>query len=314
MEQSIEIPEGFEFDSDVTDLDSILGEMEPEALLQSGYPFSRNPDALRQKIDENAMTADFVIVTRGTDINRNGHMVQIAPGGDGEGIKLDHYEKNPVVYFDHGFGFPVPIARSSLPKLSKSKATATATFSQILPEAAVFFGLIAEGILNTASVSFLPTKARRFKPKSKELGEDEEDFRPWMSYDFLSSDLLEWSVVGVPADPGAVRKCLDRRQINGYRITQRLIAPLEKMAGPKPVQSGPGPEELKRQRLEREAKEQAAKEAAEKQRKKNLEHAVAQANKVINDAFSPLSLGISAVSQRIEKLGSEIKQATGKVE
>src|SRR5690606_19366119 len=99
MEQYNDISEGFEFDSNVTNLDSIFCEMEPEALLQSRYPFSRNPDALRQKIDENAMTSDFVIVTRGTDINRNGHMVQIAPGGDGEGIQLDHYEKNPVVYF-----------------------------------------------------------------------------------------------------------------------------------------------------------------------------------------------------------------------
>jgi len=310
MDSVIDIPEGYELHTELTETDSILQEVSSDLLLPNGYPFSPSHEALKQAVDESAMTADFIIVTRGNDINRNGSMVQIVADERGEGIKLNHYQNNPVVYFDHGFGFPIPIARSSLPKLYKTKATATATFSQILPEASIFFGLIAEGILNTASVSFLPTKARLFKPKSsRNLSEDETEFRPYMAYDFLTSDLLEWSVVGVPADPEAVRKCLDRGQINGYRLTQRVMEPLQKMAGPKPVQSGPGPEELKRRREAEEAQRQAA----EAEKKKILETVCAITKETITQAFEPVKTKVSAVSQRIDGFDSKLKQVTGKV-
>lgn len=303
-----DIPAHLEFDADLSSMDAILDDLPSDAVLENGYPFMRSGDAVRQAIDEAAMTADFIIVTRGSDINRNGHMCQIAPGADGEGFKLDNYANNPVVYFDHGYGFNIPIAKSSLPKLTKKHATATATFSQVLPEAAIFFGLIAEGILNTASVSFLPLKAKRFKAKQLDkLKEDEEDFRPWMSYDFLTSELLEWSVVGVPADPGAIRKCLDRRSVNGYRITQRLIAPLEKMSGPKPEMSGPGPEELKRERLQLQKLRASLDLKSDALNEIETRARAAQASLVataIKDAFAPLQQAVEASGKRLDAIAA----------
>lgn len=210
------------------DRDEILQHLQgDEDTLPGGYPFSRCSDAVRQEIDPAAMTASFVIVTRGKDVNRNGHRVQITASDDGGGFLLDSFGQNPVVFFDHGFhGVPWPIGRSDTPKLSASKATASVTFSQSLPEARVVFGLLDEGILNTASVSFLPLKGRLFKPARQKLGEDEFDFRRDQAFDFLTNDLLEWSVVGVPADPGAVRKALDRGQVGGERITRQMQAAL----------------------------------------------------------------------------------------
>jgi hypothetical protein len=221
--------------------DAILAKLsEDDEFLAGGYPATRCSDAVvvRDAINETAMTADFVIVTRQKGINRNGHRVLIAPDEElgGKGLVLDNFATNPVVLWNHGFGgVPFPIARSTMPVLSAKRATATAQFSKTLPEAAQIFALIAEGILNTSSISFLPSLARLFKPESKELDGDMTDFARGYAFDFLTNDLLEWSVVDIPADPGAVRKCLERGSIAGERITQSLRPSLVKMAGDKPV-------------------------------------------------------------------------------
>lgn len=208
-------------------------------LLPNGYPQARCQDAV-QKVDESAMTADFVIVTRKADINRNGHKVQIVESDNGGGLLLDNFQRNPVVLFDHGMtGLPFPIARSTVPELTKFQARAQATFSQSLPEAVQLFALISEGILNAASISFLPFKARIFKPSREELDEDEIDFRPPVSLDMLTNDLLEWSAVVVPADPGAIRKFLDRGHVNGERLTQNIYQALRKKT-PEPAAQSPG--------------------------------------------------------------------------
>lgn len=213
-----------------------------EVVSDSFDPSEWYDEAVVQGVDASSMSAAFVIVTRGKSINRNGHMVQIAPDKDAEGIKLDNYRTNPVVLFDHGFGFPMPIGISEDPKgrntvkLMKNKATAVAYFSQRLPEAVQVFALIDEGILRTSSISFLPERGRLIKQQSAER-DGEVSFEPWQSFDFIESDLLEWSVVGIPADPGAVRKCLDRGQINGERITAPLRQSLVRMAGEAPVWS-----------------------------------------------------------------------------
>ena len=55
--------------------------------------------------------------------------------------------------------------------------------------------------------------------------------------DYTESDLLEWSVVSIPADPGAVRRCLDRGHVNGEAITMSLQGVMKRMGGPAPVWS-----------------------------------------------------------------------------
>lgn len=217
--------------------EEILDSLDSESLEGNGYPATRDSLSVRQRIDEKAMTADFIIVTSKTDINRNGHRVQITSGDGGKGLLLNNFKRNPVVFFDHAqTGLSLPIARSSVPELFDNRATATAEFSQSLPEAMQIFALIAEGILGTASIGFMPLKARYFIPKQESTGEDEVQFRNGRALHFMSNDLLEWSVVGVPADPGAVRRSLDLGKIGGEKITQSVRNALSKHAGENPVQ------------------------------------------------------------------------------
>lgn len=193
------------------------------SLTRGGYPFFRTDDAVKQAVNPNDMTADFVIVTRSKGSNRNGCMVQITPGDAGGGIILDSYQKNPVVLLNHGEQFSLPIGVSSVPVLAEKKATATVKFSQRLPEAAQVFALIDEGVLRTASISYLPLKARMQSLKRKKSeSEAEIEFEGDRCIDFTESDLLEWSVVTIPADPGAVRRFLELGKIRDEKITQAI--------------------------------------------------------------------------------------------
>lgn len=220
------------------------------ALLPSGYPCAQSSDAVVMgKADPKTMSVPFVIVTRSNQLNRHGNKVQIAPTADGkhQGMRLDNYKTNPVVLFDHGMsGLPLPIGVSedkqgnSTIKLFNSKAEGTVFFSQRLPDAVQIYALVDEGILRTASISFLPLKAQRIVQKQgqQEVGDNGEPIMnlqtPWMPLDFLESDMLEWSVVGIPADPGAVRKFLDRGKINTEKLTFGVRQALTHMAEAKP--------------------------------------------------------------------------------
>lgn len=220
------------------------------ALLPSGYPCAQSSDAVVMgKADPKTMSVPFVIVTRSNQLNRHGNKVQIVPTADGkhQGMRLDNYKTNPVVLFDHGMsGLPLPIGVSedkqgnSTIKLFNSKAEGTVFFSQRLPDAVQIYALVDEGILRTASISFLPLKAQRIvqKPGQQEVGDNGEPIMnlqtPWMPLDFLESDMLEWSVVGIPADPGAVRKFLDRGKINTEKLTFGVRQALAHMAEAKP--------------------------------------------------------------------------------
>ena len=224
------------------------------ARLPSGYLQTLDSESVVQAaVDAKDMSVPFVIVTRGAGFNRAGNKVQIVPGEYGQGLQSEDYVRNPIVLLDHGMGFSLPIAKSetrdgkSTLNLMATRAEARAYFSQSLPEAVQVFALIDEGILRTASIQFRPVKAikMRWKPdEAKTTAKGEEIVNFWdlrMQYagmaclDFVESTLLEWSVVSIPADTGAVRKCLDRGTIGTERITQSLVPMLQGMAGEKQV-------------------------------------------------------------------------------
>lgn len=207
-------------------------------LLPSGYPSYRSSETVLQKVSPGDMSASFVILTRQKAPNRHGNIVQIVPGDRGDGLLLDHYQLNPVVLFDHGLQMSLPIGTSESPagdlkvKLGKSKAIATAYFSQSLPEASTIFALIDEGILRTASVQFLPKRAVRMTQKQRQSEDGEVQLGDGGGLDYTESDLLEWSVVSIPADPGAIRRHLDVGHVNGESIALSLRPAFEGMAGP----------------------------------------------------------------------------------
>ena len=212
--------------------------------LPTGYLQHWSEETVVQSTQPTKMSADFIVLTRQREPNRHGNIVQITDGENGQGLMLDHYRTNPVVMFDHGLNTTLPIGTSEGPdgklsvRLTKNRATARAYFSQSLPEAATIYALIDEGILRTASVQFLPKRARKLSIKqSQDLGDDEISLVDGVGLDYTESDLLEWSVVSIPADPGAVRRCLDRGHVNGEAITMSLMPVMKQMGGPVPVWS-----------------------------------------------------------------------------
>jgi hypothetical protein len=218
----------------------VLASTSPGCLTQTGYPFSACQAASVQAKDPSKMSATFAVVTRGKAPNRHGNMVQIAEGPNGRGMTIEDWAANPVVLFDHGMGLSMPIGTAMRDgelywRASKNQAVSTVFFSQSLPEAAAIYALIDEGILKAASVQFIPTKAMRLNLKSEQLPDGVKSL-DYAGYDFVESQLLEWSVVAIPADPGALKKSLDVGKVAGQKIGPGLKFALAQHLAPSPVQ------------------------------------------------------------------------------
>jgi len=220
-------------------VESILQELDDDTLTQSGYPFHTDALAVKQSSDPKTMRASFVIVTRQPKPNRHGNFCQITEGPDGKGLLLDNYRTNPVVQLNHGYNFALPIGiseeqgeagRNLLVSLAPDKAVATCVFSQRLEEAEKIFQLVDEGVMRAASIQFRPTKARRMSYRVEGEPQPKSDIETMRDYgwDFLESELLEWSIVTIGADPGAIRKMLSSR--GSPRLRQGLFRALEPFA------------------------------------------------------------------------------------
>jgi hypothetical protein len=236
-----------EYEGDVlTDAADIRSRVDQAAVLPTGLIGEHQSLTVIQASDPKDMSATFVIVTRGTKPNRHGNIVEIMPSEYGQGMLLDEYQTNPVVLLDHGFGFPLPIGRSAdragkfTVTAQKTKMTATAFFSQRLPEAAAVFALIDEGILQAASVGYSVQLARMLKPEPPKRGDDPETMNlasAGMGLHFVQSTLMEWSVVAVGADAGALRKVQDRGHAMGEKLTPTVRQWLAKATSAAPVWS-----------------------------------------------------------------------------
>ncbi|NBW10080.1 MAG: hypothetical protein EBR82_18835 [Caulobacteraceae bacterium] len=208
----------------------------PACLTQAGYPYTTSQGATMAAKDPGKMSATFVVVTRQKDPNRHGNMVQILPGPNGQGLQIEDWAANPVVLFDHGVGLNLPIGTAMKNgelfwNAQKSKATSTVFFSQTLPEAAAIYALIDEGILRASSIQFMPSRAMRLTGELPDRPKGVESL-DYQGYDFVESKLLEWSVVAIPADPGALRKSLDSGRVAGQRIGPGLRYALAQHLGP----------------------------------------------------------------------------------
>lgn len=220
---------------DPRELMATLVEQDPASICQSGWSVGGNDGAVLQTVDGAAMSARFVIVTRQKSPNRKGNVVQIAPSDQGRGMILDAYQQNPVVLFNHGEGYSLPIGKSAdqsgklLLTIQKTKAIAEVFFAQSSAFAADIFGLVQEKILQAASVGYMPMKAKRLKQAQGQLPPDVMDISPgspnsyFGGFDFVESDLMEWSIVPIGADPGALRQCLSAGKIAGEKIASPFV-------------------------------------------------------------------------------------------
>lgn len=169
--------------------------------------YSSEPDAKPVEVDPGAMTAKFLISTMRVD--RDGDIM--VPQGCKK--TLHEYEKNPVVFFGHKSN-GLPIGRTvCLDVRDDHGIYAMAKFHGETQESEDVYKLIECGELRCASIGFFPTLGEVLEPMDdSELRKNEVLFQPWRAFKFLEWNLLEWSVVGIPANAD----CLAIRLAKGF--------------------------------------------------------------------------------------------------
>lgn len=112
---------------------------------------------------------------------------------DPEGWKLANFRKNPIALFGHSGGFPIGTwtnLRVEGGRLVGRLVLAAKGTSARLDE---LISLVEQGILRAVSVGFRPLKSEPINPE-----------KPWGAQRYLQQELLETSLVSVPANPAAL--------------------------------------------------------------------------------------------------------------
>ena len=150
---------------------------------------------------------EVVITTAGIKRDRN----QIVPTGG----KLDAYLRNPVVLYGH---WGSPIGRTLALSVADDGITARFEFAPpgVSQQADEVRRLWEVGLLNAASIGILPLK-------SEELPDKEDSW--WPPLKITEWELVEWSIVPVPADADALRRALGWEQIR--EAANRVVKPSE---------------------------------------------------------------------------------------
>ncbi len=154
---------------------------------------ARVADSVTKQGGKDSRVRRFRISTETQD--RHGDIVRT------KGILLKHFRKNPVVLFAHDAWMP-PIGKCPRIKLGNGVVDADVDFftEETYEFAETIFKIVEVGGLKATSIGFMPLKHER-------MGEDDDDNisgSPW-AIDFKRIDLLEFSIVPVPANPEAVR-------------------------------------------------------------------------------------------------------------
>lgn len=134
-----------------------------------------------------ARSFEFAISTETVD--RQGDAIAV------DGWALESYRKNPVVLFAH-LSDELPVASAPAVWPENAKLRSKADFSQtydVVPMARMVCQLLARKVLNAASVGF--------RPLSYSFNEARGPF----AIDFIEQELLEWSIVPVPANAEALQ-------------------------------------------------------------------------------------------------------------
>lgn len=141
---------------------------------------------LLRDLDTEAHRVTSVISTG--DVARDGAIIEP------DGWDFSNYDRNPVVLWMHDDS-AMPFARMVDRKTEDDKLIATAEFDMDDPMGATVFRKIQAGYINTTSVRWLPKETEWRKRH------EEEDEKVLV---FLKQELLEFSFVTIPADPGAL--------------------------------------------------------------------------------------------------------------
>lgn len=111
-----------------------------------------------------------------------------------DGWVLSHFRRNPIALFGHNSNFPIGTwsnVRVEGKKLIGTLVLAAKGTSARIDE---LLSLIEQGVLRAVSVGFIPKEKEPIDPKL-----------PWDGTRYLKQELLECSLVSVPANPAALQ-------------------------------------------------------------------------------------------------------------
>ncbi|WP_316214311.1 HK97 family phage prohead protease [Bradyrhizobium sp. SZCCHNR2032] len=143
--------------------------------------YAANAEALAEK-------RQVVVVCSTPQVDRSGEIVVQ------EGIDLSAYLTNPVVLADHD---PTRrVARAIEIGVADGKLCATVQFPPAgeIPHADVLYNEVKNGLVNTVSIGFQPIETEPLDKANPKKGPQK----------YIRCELMEFSFVGVPANPGAV--------------------------------------------------------------------------------------------------------------
>jgi HK97 family phage prohead protease len=137
-----------------------------------------------KQIDEDGNVYRFVISTQNPD--RDKDVIHV------DGWRFENYNKNPVVLFGHNYR-ALPVATGSPPSVEGEKVLSNADFAASRVDA------FAETVRQYVKAKVLRASSVGFDPLKWMYNEERR------GYDFVEQELLEWSIVPVPAHPEALQ-------------------------------------------------------------------------------------------------------------
>ena len=195
-------------------------------------------------------THQMVIAAR--ERSRNGDELNL------RGVSFKSYRKNPVVLWAHDSYRGIPIAKTvKIGHDDQGRIVADFEFNSDDEFAARVENAWNGGFIRAASIRFMPTKVVEMM--------DEQGRVDRLRIE--KSDLLEWSLVPVPADPDAVKA-----GARALGLPAEIFRGLEPEPEPEPEEAEPLPEPVTEESLvervdalEREVKALSVQEAAQEQ-------------------------------------------------
>ena len=140
---------------------------------------------IRKTVASDGDGLDFVLSD--ATVDRYGDIIE--PGG----WDLKAFKKNPIALFGHSHDFP--IGKWSNLRIEGGKLIGKLNLAARGTSARIdeLIGLVEQGVLRAVSVGFVPKSAEPIDPK-----------KPYGAQRFLEQELLETSLVSVPANPSAL--------------------------------------------------------------------------------------------------------------
>jgi phage head maturation protease len=161
--------------------------------LADGAFGNAHPEARTLNIDAAKMRIRSVITT--IDPDRSGDVV--VPTGL---RNVEEYLLNPIVLWAHNRSQFPPVGSCEWLDVQPRRVVAETRFAQDVPFAEDIFRLYEQGVLRGWSIGFVPRKAKRLQ--SPDNGMPALKVEEW--------DLLEYSAVPIPENPGALTVALQK--------------------------------------------------------------------------------------------------------